>query len=179
MQPNWNGVVPNGGNVVVATGVVTNGAVANGVVNGVANVVANGIVGNGGNSGSNGGGNGGGVTGNNNRRDILPRGPRSWVWKHVHKIQRYNSIGVMRDYVVCQVNQCGHETLFCGTHAIANHLTNEHDLLEPKTTQQDLDQTDDAPNVRERRANAYLLNFVATSYLPFNIVDNRHFQRYI
>lgn len=104
---------------------------------------------------------------------------RSWVWKHMNKVNKKNARGVPRDYVVCQVNNCGHETLFCGTHAITNHLVNDHGLIEPPKELDQVEEADEtATSSREKRTNMLLLNFITSGYLPFSIVENHHFRRF-
>jgi hypothetical protein len=104
--------------------------------------------------------------------------PRSWVWKYASKVVKDNANGVPREYVICRVENCGRETLFCGTASIANHLANEHSIIDEPPQNLEQEDMEEQVGARDRRTNVALLNFITSGYLPFAIVENRHFQKY-
>jgi hypothetical protein len=80
------------------------------------------------------------------------------------------------------VSDCLVEKKFFGTAAIRAHLSSHHDISEPH----DDDQNEDQDKVNEtmdqnkhKATNELLLNFVISNYLPFNIVENMYFKRFI
>lgn len=76
-------------------------------------------------------------------------------------------------FAQCLVEGCTRDALFCGTYSIAQHLQNYHGLFNEV---QEEDTEGDSEESRYKRANNYLIRFIATSFLPFSIVQNTFFE---
>ena len=94
----------------------------------------------------------------------------SWVWQEGNT-ESYFKLGVRR--VRCLVDKCKWDTKFAGTAAIKAHLRNKHDRVEP---QKKTETQQEEPKVIRNVANELLLQFIISSFLPFNIVRNKAFQ---
>jgi len=97
----------------------------------------------------------------------------SVVWKYTSKIIKNN-----KEYYKCNVGSCQHEAVFAGTVAIKNHLKG-HDDVKLTEEEEDNKKEEDSNKNKTKLASKELLYFIVSGFLPFRIVDNFHFQRFL
>jgi len=112
---------------------------------------------------------------------------QSSVWKYASKFEKeinhVNNQTIKRFHYRCNFQGCNHEALFCGTRSISNHLRSHDIILNDDNSRCDsLDAPFENTSIdsnRNKIASRALLNFIISGFLPFAILDNFHFKRFL
>lgn len=107
--------------------------------------------------------------------DETKRANESWVWTHTSRINKIVD-GVPELWTKCLVERCEKSLKFCGTSNVARHLRSKHHIQgEPDNTGTDQERAANALN----RSIALLMRFFCAAFLPFSLIDNTLFRKYV
>jgi hypothetical protein len=132
-------------------------------------------------------------------KDITPTIKRkncSPIWKHAKKYLTKNGDDIWK----CNFDNCNHTRKFCGTNQIKEHLKNFHKIVIRDTSEDEEinsirnlnDDEEEEENLLEcitvsneeekiikSNLNEFLLKFIVSNFLPFNIINNYWFKLFV